>query len=192
MSIDAPSRTARRPSASAQAAVRPQPGACRARPSRWRRATRSRSFRPWPAAEHGLSHRRSDRARRAARAVQSLDRGGVATSWARCATITEGRAVTRLEYSAYGPMAEAECARIVGRGGAPLARGGRARAPHRALAIGDRPWRWSRHRPTARTPSPPAGFVIEEVKRRVPIWKREHVRRRHGRLGGSHRRAQHA
>lgn len=85
-----------------------------------------------------------------------------------------GRQVIRLEYSAYAAMAEAECERIV--------RETEARWPvtvalqHRlgTLQIGDAAVivaAGSAHREAAFAA---CRHVIEEVKRRVPIWKREH------------------
>jgi molybdopterin synthase catalytic subunit len=85
----------------------------------------------------------------------------------------DGRAVLRLEYSAYEAMAEAECRRIVTEAEArwPV----RVALLHRvgALAIGDIAVAiavGSGHRG--------AGFdacryLIETVKQRVPIWKKE-------------------
>src|SRR6476646_4717293 len=45
--------------------------------------------------------------------VTSPEHGGVASFLGQVRNHHAGRAVTGLEYSAYGPMAEAECARIV-------------------------------------------------------------------------------
>lgn len=84
-----------------------------------------------------------------------------------------GRGVARLEYSAYGPMAEEECARIVAEAeaGWPV----RVALEHRigALEIGDAAVAIAvaaAHREEAFAA---CRFVIEEVKRRVPIWKKE-------------------
>lgn len=84
-----------------------------------------------------------------------------------------GRTVTRLAYSAYVPMAEAECARIVAEAEArwpakvALAhRLGLVPIGEAAVAIAA----VSSHREAAFTA---CRFVIEEVKARVPIWKRE-------------------
>lgn len=85
----------------------------------------------------------------------------------------QGRAVERLMYSAYEPMAEAEIERIVSeaesRWGAAVAvqhRLGTLEVGDVAVAI------------VAATPHRAAAFeacryVIEELKRRVPIWKKE-------------------
>lgn len=84
-----------------------------------------------------------------------------------------GRAVERLEYSAYEPMAEAECGRIVSETEQqwPV----RVALQHRIgdLAIGDVAVAivvGSGHRAAA---FEACRHVIETVKARVPIWKKE-------------------
>lgn len=88
----------------------------------------------------------------------------------------DGRAVTRLEYSSYEAMAEAECARIVTEAETrwPV----QVALRHRigALAIGDVAVAiavGSGHRAAA---FEACRHVIEEMKRRVPIWKKEFYR----------------
>lgn len=107
-------------------------------------------------------------------AVQAPERGGVASFLGLVRNHHEGRGVLRLDYSAYGPMAEAECGRIVaeaeGRWRVSIA------LRHRVgtLAVGDvavAAAAASAHRDDAFAA---CRYVIEEVKRRVPIWKREH------------------
>jgi molybdopterin synthase catalytic subunit len=88
--------------------------------------------------------------------------------------VNDGRAVTGIEYSAYGEMAERELAAIANEcasefGIAHLA------IEHRLglLALGDASIAIAvahAHRAAAYEAS---RFVIEEVKRRLPIWKRE-------------------
>jgi molybdopterin synthase catalytic subunit len=87
----------------------------------------------------------------------------------------EGHAVTRLEYEAFAELAEKEGARIVQ---AAIENLGvtRAHCVHRlgALAVGDvAVWVGvsAAHRDAAFAA---CRFVIDEVKRRVPIWKNEH------------------
>ena len=87
----------------------------------------------------------------------------------------EGRRVLRLEYEAYVPLAVAEGTRIIEEA---RARFGVARLAcvHRigALAIGDiAVWvgACAAHRDAAFAA---CRYVIDEVKRRVPIWKKEH------------------
>ena len=107
-------------------------------------------------------------------AVQSPERGGIAVFLGLVRNHHGGRAVLRLDYSAYEPMGEAECQRIVAeaatRWDAAIA------LQHRVgtLAVGDAAVAIvaaSAHREAAFAA---CRFVIDEVKRRVPIWKREH------------------
>jgi molybdopterin synthase catalytic subunit len=106
--------------------------------------------------------------------VQSPERGGIAVFLGLVRNHHDGRAVIRLDYTAYGPMAEAECSRIVAeaasRWDAAIA------LEHRIgpLSVGDTAVAIvaaSAHREAAFAA---CRFVIDEVKRRVPIWKREH------------------
>ena len=106
--------------------------------------------------------------------VQAPDRGGIASFLGLVRDHHEGRGVLRLDYSAYGPMAEAECGRIAAE--AETRWGAAVALRHRvgALQVGD----------VAVAVAAAAGhrdeafaacrYVIEEVKRRVPIWKREY------------------
>jgi molybdopterin synthase catalytic subunit len=105
--------------------------------------------------------------------VQSPERGGVACFLGTVRNHHRGREVVRLEYSAYGPMAEAECRRIVAEAesGWDVAVALRHRVGQ--LVIGDTAVAIaaaSAHRDEAFVA---CRYVIEEVKRRVPIWKRE-------------------
>ena len=106
-------------------------------------------------------------------AVQAPERGGIATFTGLVRNHHGGRAVLRLDYTAYGPMAEAECARIVGEAETrwPVA----VALQHRigSLAIGDAAVAivvGSPHRDDAFAA---CRYLIDEIKRRVPIWKRE-------------------
>jgi molybdopterin synthase catalytic subunit len=85
----------------------------------------------------------------------------------------DGRQVSELHYTAYGPMAEAQCRTIVDEAEArwPVS----VALQHRVgtLTIGDAAVvvvATGDHREEAFAA---CQFVIEEVKRRVPIWKRE-------------------
>ena len=105
--------------------------------------------------------------------VQAPDRGAVTFFLGLVRDHHAGRMVTRLEYSAYPPMAEAECARIVSEAEARWAV--RVAVEHRIgpLEIGDAAVAIAAaaaHRDEAFAA---CRFVIEEVKRRVPIWKKE-------------------
>ena len=111
-----------------------------------------------------------------AAAVTATDRGGMTSFVGRVRDHQDGEAVLRLEYSAYEPMAERECAAIVAEA--------ESRWPVR-VALGHRLGRLeigdvavvvvaaSAHRGPA---FEACRYVIEEVKRRVPIWKQETYR----------------
>ena len=106
--------------------------------------------------------------------VYAADRGAVVTFSGRVRNDHASRAVIQLEYSAYEPMAESCCAAIV------VAAAGRwpvsVDLAHRlgTLQVGDEAVLVvvaGRHRDEA---FEACRWVIDEVKRRVPIWKREH------------------
>jgi molybdopterin synthase catalytic subunit len=89
--------------------------------------------------------------------------------------INDGRAVTGMEYTAYGAMAERELAKIAAEaverfGGVALS------VEHRigVLALGDVSVAIAAAHPHRRDALDATRFVIEELKKRVPIWKREH------------------
>ena len=105
--------------------------------------------------------------------VQSPGHGGIASFLGSVRDHQGGRSVLRLEYSAYDPMAEAECGRIVREAEsqwdcviALKHRTGTLQIGDVAVAIVAA----SAHRDEAFAA---CRYVIEEVKRRVPIWKRE-------------------
>jgi len=107
-------------------------------------------------------------------AVVAPERGAVASFLGLVRDHDRGRAVRRLEYSAYGAMAELECGRILGeareRWDAEVAlehRIGTLEVGDAAVAIAAA----AGHRDAAFAA---CRYVIEQVKRRVPIWKREH------------------
>lgn len=86
----------------------------------------------------------------------------------------DGRAVSRLEYSAYGPMAQREMLRIADEARERFATGaihvvhrvGRLEIGEASVAIAVA----SPHRAEAYEAS---RYVIEQLKQRVPVWKRE-------------------
>src|SRR6185312_9134919 len=85
-----------------------------------------------------------------------------------------GRKVLRLDYSAYVPMAEAELARIVAEAESRWDVAVAVRHRVGSLDIGDTAVAVavaSGHRDEAFVA---CRYVIEEVKRRVPIWKKEY------------------
>ena len=107
--------------------------------------------------------------------VAAPERGGVATFVGLVRDHHGGRAVLRLEYSAYEPMAERECAAVIAEA--------QARWPavqvaleHRigALEIGDAAVAVAAAAPHRDAALDACRFVIEQVKHRVPIWKREY------------------
>jgi molybdopterin synthase catalytic subunit len=106
--------------------------------------------------------------------VQAPGRGGLASFLGIVRSKHQGRSVVRLDYSAYHEMAEAECGRVVAEAESrwPV----KVALQHRlgtlevgevavVVAVGgghrEETFAACRH-------------VIEELKRRVPIWKREH------------------
>jgi molybdopterin synthase catalytic subunit len=109
------------------------------------------------------------------RAVESSAAGGFVAfeGWVR--DHNEGRAVTSLEYEAYAALAVAEGRRILEEARQRFAVE-HVGAVHRTghLAVGDLAV-WvgasAAHRDAAFAA---CRYVIDEVKRRVPIWKREH------------------
>jgi molybdopterin synthase catalytic subunit len=107
-------------------------------------------------------------------AVQSPERGGIACFLGTVRNHHGGRDVLRLDYSAYAPMAEQECARIVAEAASQWNvavtmqhRVGRLEIGDAAVAVVAA----SAHRDEAFVA---CRHVIEELKRRVPIWKREY------------------
>ncbi|HKU60665.1 MAG TPA: molybdenum cofactor biosynthesis protein MoaE [Gemmatimonadales bacterium] len=105
--------------------------------------------------------------------VTAPERGGIAAFVGTVRDHHQGRAVRELEYSAYAAMAEAECGRIVEETERrwPV----RVAVRHRIglLAIGDAAVAIAvagAHRDEA---FDACRHMIEELKRRVPIWKRE-------------------
>jgi molybdopterin synthase catalytic subunit len=107
-------------------------------------------------------------------AVESPERGGIACFVGTVRNHHRGREVLRLEYSAYEPMVEAECGRIVAEAESRWNvavgvqhRVGRLEVGDAAVAVVAA----SAHRDQAFIA---CRHVIEELKRRVPIWKREY------------------
>lgn len=109
------------------------------------------------------------------RSVSNPANGAVLLFLGAVRQVNDGRGVTGIEYAAYEAMAQRELEAIVSEASAKFADTDVA-VQHRlgelgvedvsvAIAIGHA------HRDTAYAAS---RFVIEELKRRVPIWKREH------------------
>ncbi len=109
------------------------------------------------------------------REVAGDDRGAITLFLGTVRNSNEGRAVDGIDYSAYEAMAVAEMNRIVSEASERFAgveialehRIGTLRVRDVSVAIA------CAH--AHRTPALDANrYVIEELKRRVPIWKREH------------------
>jgi molybdopterin synthase catalytic subunit len=106
--------------------------------------------------------------------VVGPQRGAVAAFLGLVRNHHEGRSVLRLEYSAYPDMAEAEAAAILGEAAdrwpvqlAARHRTGMLEVGEAAVAVAAA----GAHRGEA---FEACRYVIEELKRRVPIWKREY------------------
>ena len=108
-------------------------------------------------------------------ALQDAASGAVVSFCGRVRNHNEGRTVTRLEYECYEELAVREGERVLGEARDKFGVA-RVRCVHRAgdLAVGEAAV-WvgvaSGHREEAFAA---ARFVIDEIKKRVPIWKREH------------------
>jgi molybdopterin synthase catalytic subunit len=101
--------------------------------------------------------------------------GSVVAFWGRVRSSNEGRAVTGLDYSAYPELAVKEGRRIVESAVERFGLDG-ARAAHRvgSLAVGDAAVVVevaSGHRGEG---FEACRWIIDEIKHRVPVWKREH------------------
>ncbi|HET8623329.1 MAG TPA: molybdenum cofactor biosynthesis protein MoaE [Gemmatimonadales bacterium] len=105
--------------------------------------------------------------------VTAPARGGIACFLGVVRDHHGGRSVASLEYSAYEPMAEIECRRIVAEARARWH--AEVALEHRVgqLAIGDAAVAIAAAAPHRDAAFAACRYVIEEVKRRVPIWKRE-------------------
>lgn len=89
--------------------------------------------------------------------------------------MNDGRDVTALDYKAYGPMAERELATIVADVESRWP-GARIACEHRigALTLGDASVVIAAAHPHRGEAYDASRLVIEELKKRLPIWKREH------------------
>jgi len=104
----------------------------------------------------------------------SPDDGAALLFWGVVRNQNEGRPVSHLEYSAYAEMAERMMRRI---GEEAIARFGvgEVRVAHRVgtLAIGEASVAIAVASPHRAEAYEASRYVIEELKRRVPVWKRE-------------------
>ena len=109
------------------------------------------------------------------RAVSHPGAGGLATFVGVVRDVNDGRAVTLLEYEAYGAMAEAELGRILAEIAAEMP-GVRVAATHRvgALQVGDVAVACAASAPHRGEAFRACRELIDRIKARLPIWKREH------------------
>jgi molybdopterin synthase catalytic subunit len=108
-------------------------------------------------------------------AVSAPDIGGVDVFVGAVRDHNQGRAVTRLEYHAYVSMAEKEMQRIAEEVAAEIP-GVRLAALHRvgALGVGDIAVVCAAGAPHRGEAFAACRALIDRIKQRVPIWKREH------------------
>jgi molybdopterin synthase catalytic subunit len=101
--------------------------------------------------------------------------GGIALFLGIVRDTNDGRSVTKLEYEAYGSMAVAEMDRIRVEIESEIA-GVRVAALHRvgALEVGELAVVCAASAPHRQEAFRACRLMIDRVKERVPIWKREH------------------
>jgi molybdopterin synthase catalytic subunit len=107
--------------------------------------------------------------------VERPEAGAVATFLGVVRNMNDGRAVTLLEYEAYGTMAEAELQRILDEMHREMPEV-RVAATHRigALAVGDAAVVCAASAPHRGEAFTACRELIDRIKARLPIWKREH------------------
>lgn len=112
---------------------------------------------------------------RAVAAVSHAGAGAVVTFLGTVRDVNEGRSVTLLEYEAYASMAHAEMGRIIGEIERDIG-GVRLSVQHRvgALRVGDLAVVCAASAPHRGEAFRACRLLIDRVKERVPIWKREH------------------
>ena len=101
--------------------------------------------------------------------------GGVVTFLGVVRAENEGRAVTLLEYEAYGSMAETELAHLIDELSVEVP-GVRLAVLHRVgtLRVGDAAGVWAASAPHRSEAFHACRELIDRLKSRLPIWKREH------------------
>lgn len=114
-----------------------------------------------------------DAARLLADSVSPAD-GAALLFWGVVRNENEGRPVARLEYQAYGAMAEAEMLRIATEAVERFGTGD-VHVVHRVgmLAVGEASVAICVAAPHRGKAYEASRYVIEQLKRRVPVWKRE-------------------
>jgi molybdopterin synthase catalytic subunit len=108
-------------------------------------------------------------------AVTRADAGGIDVFLGVVRDENDGKPVTLLEYEAYAPMAVAEMERIATEVEAAVV-GARVAVIHRvgALRVGDVAVVCAASAPHRAEAFTACRKLIDEIKHRVPIWKREH------------------
>lgn len=109
------------------------------------------------------------------RIVARPEAGAIATFLGVVRNMNDGRAVTLLEYEAYGTMAEAELARVIEEIEREMPEV-RVAATHRigALQVGDAAVVCAASAPHRGEAFAACRLLIDRIKARLPIWKREH------------------
>jgi molybdopterin synthase catalytic subunit len=104
----------------------------------------------------------------------SPDDGAALLFWGVVRNRNDGRTVSRLEYSAYAEMAEREMGRIADEARERFGTG-RIRVIHRigTLAVGEASVGIAVASPHRAEAYEASRYVIEQLKQRVPVWKRE-------------------
>jgi molybdopterin synthase catalytic subunit len=107
--------------------------------------------------------------------ASASDRGAISVFLGTVRDSNEGRAVSGIDYSAYDAMAVAEMNRIVQEATARYS-GIAVELTHRVgtLAVGEISVAIATSHAHRAAAIEANRYVIEELKRRVPIWKREH------------------
>jgi molybdopterin synthase catalytic subunit len=107
--------------------------------------------------------------------VKHAGAGGLCLFLGMVRDVNDGQPVVRLEYEAYAPMAVAEMTRIAEEIAAEI-EGVRLAALHRtgALAVGDVAVVCAASAPHRDEAYRACRALIDRIKARVPIWKREH------------------
>lgn len=107
--------------------------------------------------------------------VGAEEHGAVALFLGIVRNSNEGRPVSGMEYEGYADMAREQLAEIVGEA-AERAQSDQVAAVHRlgALGVGEVSVAIAVSTPHRRQAFDAARYVIEEIKKRLPVWKREY------------------
>jgi molybdopterin synthase catalytic subunit len=107
-------------------------------------------------------------------AVSDAEHGGIATFQGTTRREGGSRAFAAIEYEAYDTLAEAEIAAIAAEASARF--GARVAVRHRigTVRVGETSVAIAAGAPHRREAFDACRYVIDELKRRVPIWKRAH------------------